>query len=61
MTMENEASFHRAIQRLLLHMIVASLCAEWLLMPLKQALVFINREEMENVPFLPHIPHTLGN
>lgn len=49
---EEETPFNRAAQRLLLHVIVTSVCAGWLLMPLKQALVFINSEEVENIPLL---------
>lgn len=50
---EKGIPFSRADQRLLLHVIVTSVCAGGLLMPLKQALVFINSEEVENIPLLP--------
>lgn len=50
---EKGIPFSRADERLLLHGIITSVCAVWLLMPLMQALVFISREEMENIPLLP--------
>lgn len=47
---KKEIPFSRADQRLLFYVIVTSICAGWLLMPLTQALVFINSGEVETIP-----------